>query len=131
MKHVEQLKYFVELPFLPNANTKKNIYTKTVQKNFANTIDLSRRKTTIILLDNCIVFYTSVWCFYVSYRNVKVFPGAHFGPGYNPVIMDGLICVGTETDLSYCSFRGWGNSNCAHGQDAGVSCRKYFSRNVL
>ncbi|XP_071141697.1 scavenger receptor cysteine-rich domain-containing protein DMBT1-like [Mytilus edulis] len=54
--------------------------------------------------------------------NVKVYTGAHFGQGSYPVIMDDLLCFGTETDLSDCSFRGWGKSSCAHGQNAGVAC---------
>ncbi|XP_063405745.1 deleted in malignant brain tumors 1 protein-like [Mytilus trossulus] len=54
--------------------------------------------------------------------NVKVYTGAHFGQGSYPVIMDDLLCFGTETDLSDCSFRGWGKRYCTHGQDAGVAC---------
>lgn len=36
--------------------------------------------------------------------------------------MDGLACRGDESSLFSCPFGGWGIHNCAHGEDAGVSC---------
>ncbi|XP_065830989.1 scavenger receptor cysteine-rich domain superfamily protein-like [Oscarella lobularis] len=48
--------------------------------------------------------------------------GAHFGEGSGAIWMDGLRCSGTESDLSECSFGGWGIHQCNHSQDVGVVC---------
>ena len=36
--------------------------------------------------------------------------------------MGDVECVGDETELRQCPFRGWGESNCLHWEDAGVIC---------
>lgn len=36
--------------------------------------------------------------------------------------MDNLYCDGTEKMLSECRFDGWGNSDCAESEAAGVVC---------
>ena len=48
--------------------------------------------------------------------------GAHFGEGSGAIWMDGLRCNGMESDLSECSFGGWGMHQCNHSQDVGVVC---------
>ena len=47
---------------------------------------------------------------------------ARYGPGEGPIWMDNLQCTGNESILAQCSFNGWGNHNCYHGEDAGVVC---------
>ena len=32
------------------------------------------------------------------------------------------MCAGDESSLFDCQFNGWGESNCGHGEDAGVEC---------
>ncbi|XP_066477541.1 deleted in malignant brain tumors 1 protein-like [Tiliqua scincoides] len=50
-------------------------------------------------------------------------PGeAYFGQGTGEVLMDNLHCSGTESSIAECSHNGWGVSNCAHKEDAGVIC---------
>ncbi|KAG6921901.1 CD163 molecule, partial [Chelydra serpentina] len=50
-------------------------------------------------------------------------PGeAWFGQGSDPIWMDEVLCTGTEAALSKCRARPWGDSNCNHGEDAGVVC---------
>ncbi len=36
--------------------------------------------------------------------------------------MDRLQCFGSEIALDQCSFSGWGENSCDHGDDAGIIC---------
>ncbi|XP_009474645.1 PREDICTED: deleted in malignant brain tumors 1 protein-like [Nipponia nippon] len=50
-------------------------------------------------------------------------PGsAHFGPGSDPIWLDGIHCTGTESALTECELSNWGEHNCGHSEDAGVVC---------
>ena len=37
-------------------------------------------------------------------------------------MMDDVTCTGEESSLFNCSFNGWTNNNCGHGEDASVKC---------
>ena len=48
---------------------------------------------------------------------------AYFGEGSGPIHMDGVACSGNESSLYLCSSPPLGSHNCAHYQDAGVTCQ--------
>ncbi|XP_078312996.1 uncharacterized protein LOC111133966 isoform X2 [Crassostrea virginica] len=67
-----------------------------------------------------------VICKMIGYKEAsQVFKFAHFSNGYGPIWLDNLQCTGLERDIADCSSNGWGNSDCGHGEDAGVSCEPY------
>ena len=52
-----------------------------------------------------------------------VFHNAYFGEGSGLVLMHEVSCLGNESRLTDCDFRGWG-SPCGHKDDIGVVCQE-------
>ncbi|XP_054848842.1 deleted in malignant brain tumors 1 protein-like isoform X2 [Eublepharis macularius] len=47
---------------------------------------------------------------------------AHFGRGTGPIWLDDVKCKGTESTLSQCPAKPWGEHKCNDGEDASVIC---------
>ena len=52
---------------------------------------------------------------------------AYFGSGTGSILMDDIQCTGTELALSNCPHTT--SHNCAHSEDAGVSCSRKLIQN--
>ncbi|XP_064417053.1 neurotrypsin isoform X2 [Latimeria chalumnae] len=52
----------------------------------------------------------------------KAWSRAHFGEGSGPVLLDEVQCTGNELSIEQCTKSLWGEHNCGHKEDAGVSC---------
>ena len=57
-----------------------------------------------------------------SYTGAIAFANAKYGQGAGVVMLDHVMCTGTEDKLTDCSNDGIGVASCAHKDDVGVRC---------
>lgn len=61
-------------------------------------------------------------------RGTRVFSDSPFvrepkyGPGSGPILLDDVLCDGTEASIGDCRHRGWGVHNCEHAYDVSIQC---------
>lgn len=69
---------------------------------------------------------TFYYCFalfiYFCSGAAKAWGQAHFGKSSGRVWLDEVRCTGNELSLEQCTKSAWGEHNCLHSEDAGVSC---------
>ena len=66
-----------------------------------------------------------VICHQLGFSGTSVaFSYAYFGADSSnqPIWLDNVNCLGTETNVGQCLSGGWGIHNCLHLEDAGVRC---------
>ena len=54
--------------------------------------------------------------------NAVAYGKAHFGQGKGNILIDDLICTGTEAYIFGCKHNDLGINDCGHDEDAGVYC---------
>ena len=65
----------------------------------------------------------NVVCRQLGYRGaIRAHRSAHFGQGSGQILLDNLRCTGREVSLLECSHNGINQHNCAHHEDASVTC---------
>ncbi|XP_051561416.1 neurotrypsin-like [Myxocyprinus asiaticus] len=52
----------------------------------------------------------------------KAWVGAYFGAGSGRILLDEVSCTGNELSIEQCPKTAWGEHNCDHMEDAGVTC---------
>uniref|UniRef100_A0A8C3DWQ7 Uncharacterized protein n=1 Tax=Corvus moneduloides TaxID=1196302 RepID=A0A8C3DWQ7_CORMO len=60
----------------------------------------------------------------------KALSWAHYGQGSGPILLDEVQCSGNELSLDQCKKSDWGQQNCDHIEDAGVSCDPFTEGTV-
>lgn len=66
----------------------------------------------------------AVVCAQLGYTGGEQHQRAYFGQGSDPIWLDNMACAGTESSLAACDHPEWGQHNCGHHEDAGVTCKK-------
>ncbi|XP_037768274.1 antigen WC1.1 isoform X3 [Chelonia mydas] len=56
---------------------------------------------------------------------------AHFGEGSGQIWLDNTDCRGTESAVWECEHNSWGEHNCRHVEDAGVTCSGRFEPQLI
>ncbi|KAM4664982.1 galectin-3-binding protein-like [Discoglossus pictus] len=65
----------------------------------------------------------SVVCKYLGFSGAsEATKGGFYPSGSGTIFLDDVRCNGNETSIADCKFKGWGNSDCNHREDAGVIC---------
>ena len=65
----------------------------------------------------------NVVCKQLGYsRATAAYSNAYFGTGSGLIYLDDVTCFGMESRLDQCLASQWGQHNCRHYEDAGVSC---------
>ncbi|XP_071836531.1 scavenger receptor cysteine-rich domain-containing protein DMBT1-like [Apostichopus japonicus] len=65
----------------------------------------------------------SVACRHLGYGDIGIgLQEAKFGAGSDSIWLDNVDCSGSEEHIEDCTSNDWGEENCEHSEDAGVSC---------
>ncbi|XP_047691989.1 soluble scavenger receptor cysteine-rich domain-containing protein SSC5D isoform X2 [Prionailurus viverrinus] len=69
---------------------------------------------------------STVACWELGCGRVRARVGkTHYGPGTGPIWLDDVGCKGIEASLSDCPAGAWGQHNCDHEEDVGLTCTGY------
>ena len=52
----------------------------------------------------------------------RFYHSTHYGPGSGEILLDDVVCTGSESSLLYCKHIGVHIHNCGHHEDIGVKC---------
>ncbi|KAG6924447.1 CD163 molecule, partial [Chelydra serpentina] len=56
---------------------------------------------------------------------------AYFGEGSGQIWLDNTICHGTESAVWACEHSSWGDHDCSHREDAGVTCSGHLEPRLI
>ena len=77
-------------------------------------------------------FYIELWTsMYIELLGYLPVKGALYGEGAGPILLDNVICRGSEANLLECSHQPLFDTNCNHTEDAGVKCQGIIMSSVL
>ena len=68
-----------------------------------------------------------VVCRQLGYKHSLGVTDLNVAAGNGPILMEKINCSGDEANLLACSHNGFGNHNCGHVEDVGVTCLPLYS----
>ena len=72
--------------------------------------------------DNWTIINAQVVCRQLGYGSSSVSVDFNVPAGTGPILMDDVNCISGQTNLLECSHNGFGDHNCVHMKDVGVTC---------
>ena len=64
-----------------------------------------------------------VVCRQLGFGSGTAYSRAYFGQGFGPILLDSVLCTGSESTLASCRHLGVNvTRSCTHSEDAGVRC---------
>ncbi|KAM7385010.1 hypothetical protein PAMP_001111 [Pampus punctatissimus] len=75
--------------------------------------------------DNWTELNAQVVCRQLGFRGqAKVAPDGVYEEGQGLILLDEVQCLGSEASLLACTHSKWGQHDCSHSEDVGVSCER-------
>jgi len=68
--------------------------------------------------------HTQTYESHIHFADAIALNRALFGPGIGSIYFDDVGCRGAEDNITSCTHRGVGISNCGHTEDASVLCKR-------
>ncbi|XP_056148259.1 neurotrypsin [Lampris incognitus] len=79
--------------------------------------------------DNWTELSAQVVCRQLDFRGrAAVAPDGFFGKGSGQILLDEVQCQGAERSLLACKHNAWGQHDCSHSEDVGLSCQRDTNR---
>ena len=82
-----------------------------------------------VYAESCYNVYVIV-CLLFFFVGSVALGGAYFGSGSGDILLDNVVCRGTESSLLECNTNPIGQHNCDHSEDAGVRCEGIYCNHL-
>ena len=75
----------------------------------------------------CIATFQHIMIWYINpavhyFSGAIALSNAHFGQGFDDIVMNNVACIGSELKLTLCSYSS--GHSCGHHKDASVQCQQ-------
>ncbi|XP_070547322.1 hyalin-like [Ptychodera flava] len=103
-------------------NTAQCVFTITVVEEDITTFSAAIIAAVVGGSVSVILLLSGLIYLYMRNGNYVAHPSAAFGQGSGKILLDNVICGGSECHIDDCHHNEWGSHNCNHAKDVGVTC---------